>query len=151
MLVDGRVARPLIWNLWVPCPRRDEGVAFVSPMAGSSRLFRVAAFRLALNAPENHVGANRFGIFRRQFVRKSDRPIRLQRPTSHNVQPLVVGQRPGKTQVRQDAASLAIQSNPLSFIGSCPAAGPPFPSPSFGGARTMFNPREFQLSAKYSF
>jgi Carboxypeptidase regulatory-like domain/TonB dependent receptor len=51
----------------------------------------------------------------------------------------------------KDAASLAIQSNPASFIGSCPAAGPPFPSPIFGSARTMFNPRQFQLSAKYSF
>lgn len=51
----------------------------------------------------------------------------------------------------KDPASLAIQSNPLSFIGSCPAAGPPFPSPIFGSARTMFNPRQFQLSAKYSF
>jgi len=27
----------------------------------------------------------------------------------------------------KDTASLAIQSNPISFIGSCPAAGPPFP------------------------
>jgi len=51
----------------------------------------------------------------------------------------------------KDAPSLAIQSNPTSFIGSCPAAGPPFPSPIFGSARTMFNPRQFQLSAKYSF
>jgi hypothetical protein len=51
----------------------------------------------------------------------------------------------------KDAASLAIQSNPISFIGSCPAAGPPFPNPIFGGARTMFNPRQFQLSAKYYF
>jgi outer membrane receptor protein involved in Fe transport len=51
----------------------------------------------------------------------------------------------------KDTASLAIQTNPDSFIGSCPAAGPPFPSPIFGSARTMFNPRQFQLSAKYSF
>jgi hypothetical protein len=51
----------------------------------------------------------------------------------------------------KDTASLAIQANPNSFIGSCPAAGPPFPSPIFGAARTMFNPRQFQLSAKYSF
>jgi hypothetical protein len=51
----------------------------------------------------------------------------------------------------KDAASLAIQSNPISFIGSCPAAGPPFPNPIFGAARTMFNPRQFQLSAKYYF
>ena len=51
----------------------------------------------------------------------------------------------------KDAASLAIQTNPTSFIGSCPAAGPPFPSPIFGAPRTMFNPRQFQLSLKYSF
>ncbi|MBZ5643817.1 MAG: TonB-dependent receptor [Acidobacteriia bacterium] len=51
----------------------------------------------------------------------------------------------------KDTASLAIQSNPNSFIGSCPAAGPPFPSPIFGAARTMFNPRQLQLSLKYTF
>jgi hypothetical protein len=51
----------------------------------------------------------------------------------------------------KDAASLKIQSDPTSFIGSCPAAGPPFPSPIFGAPRTMFNPRQFQLSVKYSF
>jgi len=51
----------------------------------------------------------------------------------------------------KDATSLQIQSNPLSFIGSCPAAGPPFPNPIFGSARTMFNPRQLQISLKYSF
>ncbi len=51
----------------------------------------------------------------------------------------------------KDAASLAIQTDPNSFIGSCPAAGPPFPNPNFGAPRTMFNPRQFQLSLKYSF
>ena len=51
----------------------------------------------------------------------------------------------------KDAASLQIQTNPDSFIGSCPAAGPPFPNPAFGAPRTMFNPRQFQLSVKYSF
>ncbi|MGB9465300.1 MAG: TonB-dependent receptor [Candidatus Acidiferrum sp.] len=51
----------------------------------------------------------------------------------------------------KDAASLKIQTDPNSFIGSCPAAGPPFPSPIFGAPRTMFNPRVFQLSLKYSF
>jgi Carboxypeptidase regulatory-like domain/TonB dependent receptor len=51
----------------------------------------------------------------------------------------------------KDAASKQIQSNPNSFIGSCPAAGPPFPNPIFGAPRTMFNPRQFQLSVKYSF
>jgi hypothetical protein len=51
----------------------------------------------------------------------------------------------------KDAASRAIQTNPPSFIGTCPAAGPPFPNPIFGAPRTMFNPRQFQLSLKYSF
>ena len=51
----------------------------------------------------------------------------------------------------KDAASLSIQTNPDSFIGSCPAAGPPFPNPSFGAPRTMFNPRQLQISLKYSF
>jgi hypothetical protein len=51
----------------------------------------------------------------------------------------------------KDSASLRIQTDPTSFIGSCPAAGPPFPNPIFGAPRTMFNPRQFQLSVKYSF
>ena len=51
----------------------------------------------------------------------------------------------------KDAASLQIQTDPNSFIGSCPAAGPPFPNPIFGAPRTMFNPRQFQMSVKYSF
>ena len=51
----------------------------------------------------------------------------------------------------KDATSRAIQTNPDSFIGSCPAAGPPFPNPAFGAPRTMFNPRQFQISLKYSF
>jgi YD repeat-containing protein len=57
-----RVARPLIWNLWVPCPRFGEGGGFVSPMAGFSRFFRAAAFRQTLIGPENNIGANRFSI-----------------------------------------------------------------------------------------
>jgi len=51
----------------------------------------------------------------------------------------------------KDAVSRAIQSNPTSFIGTCPAAGPPFPNPIFGAPRTMFNPRQLQISLKYSF
>jgi outer membrane receptor protein involved in Fe transport len=51
----------------------------------------------------------------------------------------------------KDAASLKIQKDPTSFIGSCPAAGPPFPNPIFGAPRVVFNPRQFQLSLKYSF
>jgi hypothetical protein len=51
----------------------------------------------------------------------------------------------------KDAASRIIQTDPTSFIGGCPAAGPPFPNPAFGAPRTMFNPRQFQLSLKYSF
>jgi len=51
----------------------------------------------------------------------------------------------------KDSASTAIQSNPLSFIGTCPAAGPPFPNADFGAPRKMFNARQFQISVKYSF
>ncbi len=36
-------------------------------------------------------------------------------------------------------------------VGGCPVGGPPVPNPLFGGPRTMFNPRELQFSAKYSF
>jgi outer membrane receptor protein involved in Fe transport len=48
----------------------------------------------------------------------------------------------------KDEVSLAIQS--LQVTG-CPAAGPPIPNPLFGTPRTMFNPRQLQLSAKFSF
>jgi len=51
----------------------------------------------------------------------------------------------------KDAATRSIETDPLSFIGTCPAAGPPFPNPAFGAPRVMFNPRQFQLSLKYSF
>jgi len=57
-----RVARPLIWNLWVPCPRRGEGGAFASPMAGFSRFFLVAGFRQTLMGAEDHIGADRISI-----------------------------------------------------------------------------------------
>ncbi|HYL61336.1 MAG TPA: TonB-dependent receptor [Candidatus Methylomirabilis sp.] len=48
-----------------------------------------------------------------------------------------------------DKASLAIER--VQNVGGCPAAGPPVPNPLFGGPRTMFNPRQFQFSLKYSF
>jgi hypothetical protein len=51
----------------------------------------------------------------------------------------------------KDAGSIAIQADPGSFAGTCPAAGPPNPNSQFGAPRTMFNPRQFQLSLKYSF
>jgi hypothetical protein len=48
----------------------------------------------------------------------------------------------------KDAGSQAIQSGQ---VGGCPAAGPPNPNPLFGTPRTMFNPRQLQLSMKLSF
>src|SRR6266436_5852380 len=45
----------------------------------------------------------------------------------------------------KDAGSLKIQSKPLSFIGSCPAAGPPFPNADFGAPRKVFCVRQLQL------
>jgi hypothetical protein len=58
----------------------------------------------------------------------------------------------GQAPVRyKDAVSTKIQTNPLSFIGSCPVAGPPFPNPDFGAPRKVFNARQFQISLKYSF
>ena len=48
----------------------------------------------------------------------------------------------------KDAASRAIQTGQ---VGGCPAAGPPVPNPDFGTPRTMFNPRQLQLSMKLSF
>jgi hypothetical protein len=56
----------------------------------------------------------------------------------------------GGQQPRQykDAASQAIQSGQ---VGGCPAAGPPVPNPLFGAPRTMFNPRQLQLSMKLLF
>ena len=49
-----------------------------------------------------------------------------------------------------DALSKKIQTDPLSFIGSC-TGGVPFPNPDFGRPRKVFNARQFQLSFKYSF
>ena len=48
-----------------------------------------------------------------------------------------------------DAASLAIQNGSV----GCPAnnGGAPAPNSLFGTPRTMFNPRQLQLSAKFSF
>jgi len=55
----------------------------------------------------------------------------------------------GEVPVRyKDSVSRAIQGV---AVGNCPAAGPPVPNPSFGAPRTMFNPRQLQLSVKYSF
>jgi outer membrane receptor protein involved in Fe transport len=48
----------------------------------------------------------------------------------------------------KDATSLAIEG--VQVFG-CPVAGPPVPNPLFGAPRTMFNPRQFQFSLKYSF
>jgi len=48
----------------------------------------------------------------------------------------------------KDSASLAIQSGQ---VGSCPVAGPPEPNPLFGTPRTMFSPRQLQLSMKLMF
>ena len=48
----------------------------------------------------------------------------------------------------KDAASRAIQAVQ---VGGCPAAGPPVPNPLFGTPRTMFNPRQLQMSVKLLF
>jgi len=49
----------------------------------------------------------------------------------------------------KDGASLAIQQGQV----TCPAnnGGAPFPNPLFGTPRTMFNPRQLQISAKFTF
>jgi hypothetical protein len=48
----------------------------------------------------------------------------------------------------KDAASRSIQARQ---VGGCPAAGPPNPNPLFGTPRTMFNPRQLQMSMKLMF
>ena len=53
----------------------------------------------------------------------------------------------GVTRHYKDAASIAIQQGQV----TCPPGGPPFPNPLFGTPRTMFNPRQFQFAAKFSF
>jgi outer membrane receptor protein involved in Fe transport len=50
----------------------------------------------------------------------------------------------------KDAVSTKIQTDPLSFIGSC-TGGVPFPNPDFGAPRKVFNARLFQISLRYSF
>jgi hypothetical protein len=48
----------------------------------------------------------------------------------------------------KDGASRAIQAGQ---VAGCPLAGPPTPNPLFGTPRTMFNPRQLQLSVKLLF
>jgi outer membrane receptor protein involved in Fe transport len=48
----------------------------------------------------------------------------------------------------KDAASQAIQAGQVS---GCPAAGPPVPNSLFGTPRTMFSPRQMQVSLKLLF
>lgn len=48
----------------------------------------------------------------------------------------------------KDAVSLAVEH---ADSGVCPPAGPPVANPLFGTPRTMFNPRQLQFSAKFSF
>jgi hypothetical protein len=48
----------------------------------------------------------------------------------------------------KDAPSRSIQAGQ---VGNCPVAGPPVPNPLFGTPRTMFNPRQLQLSVKLLF
>jgi len=50
----------------------------------------------------------------------------------------------------KDLVSTKIETNPLSFIGSC-TGGVPFPNPDFGAPRKVFNARMFQFSLKYTF
>jgi hypothetical protein len=49
----------------------------------------------------------------------------------------------------KDAASTAIRQGQV----TCPQGngGAPFPNPLFGTPRTMFNPRQLQFQAKFSF
>jgi hypothetical protein len=49
----------------------------------------------------------------------------------------------------KDAASIAIEQGKV----SCPAGngGAPAPNPLFGTPRTMFNARQLQISAKFTF
>jgi hypothetical protein len=55
----------------------------------------------------------------------------------------------GKIPVQyKDTTSISIER--VQVVG-CPVAGPPVPNPLFGTPRTMFNPRQFQFSLKYSF
>jgi hypothetical protein len=59
-----------------------------------------------------------------------------------------------------DAASRAVQSGQAACPAFTPPAGvtvpaqffvPPFPNPNFGTPRTMFNPRQLQFAAKFTF
>jgi hypothetical protein len=59
-----------------------------------------------------------------------------------------------------DAPSRAVQSGQAACPAFTPPAGitvpaqffvPPFPNPNFGTPRTMFNPRQLQFAAKFTF
>jgi len=51
----------------------------------------------------------------------------------------------------KDAGSIGVQTGQSSCYANGLFAGPPEPSAIFGAPRTMFNPRQLQLSLKYSF
>jgi hypothetical protein len=51
----------------------------------------------------------------------------------------------------KDAGSVAVQKLQSDCYAAGVLAGPPVPNPSFGTPRVMFNPRQLQLSLKYSF
>ena len=51
----------------------------------------------------------------------------------------------------KDANTVAVQTGQANCIAAGVFAGPPVPNPGFGGPRTMFNARQFQFSAKYTF
>jgi outer membrane receptor protein involved in Fe transport len=51
----------------------------------------------------------------------------------------------------KDAASLQAQAGQADCEAAGVVAGPPVANLGFGGPRTMFNPRQFQFSLKYSF
>lgn len=48
----------------------------------------------------------------------------------------------------KDSVSVAMQNF---AVAGCPPGGPPVPNNLFGTPRTMFNPRQFQLAAKFLF
>ena len=51
----------------------------------------------------------------------------------------------------KDATSIAIQKGQVSCAFSATNGGAPAPNPLFGTPRTMFNPRQLQFSAKFTF
>src|ERR1700691_4875926 len=74
-------------------------------MAARLVWFGFASLSGSLIRTEYHIGANRFGVAVREFLRKRNHSIRLQHSIEHDMKPLIARERARITQIGQNAAA----------------------------------------------